>query len=185
VPATISLTYAGDSITQIPKSWMRQLSDRSLRNVGGTAIGGATTAKILSNVSHRDADVLVVMAGTNDVRFGYSSKTVKSNITSIAKKVGARHVVLSAIAPSDIVNYGKSHINRKVKGEALNRDLQGLAAERGWVFVDPWASIRRVGGGWSAKKQTYDGVHPTVVSSTRAKDRLQPAIHIAVEGSKP
>jgi hypothetical protein len=182
-PSKLTFTYAGDSLTAMDKSWMRQLKDPTMVNVGGTSIGGATSTRILERSSERDADVLVVMAGTNDLRYGYSTKSILKNIDKITKKVGARHVVIAAIAPSNITNYSKKHIDRRKQGEILNRDLQNHALTRGWMFVDPWAADRRLDGGWPSSR-TYDGVHPTVAMSKKVSVRMQQAIHIAAEGAK-
>ncbi|MBO9042234.1 GDSL-type esterase/lipase family protein [Curtobacterium flaccumfaciens] len=182
-PSKLTFTYAGDSLTAMDASWMRQLKDPTMANVGGTSIGGATSTRILERSSAHDADVLVVMAGTNDLRYGYSTKSILNNIDKITKKVGARHVVIAAIAPSNITNYSKKHIDRRKQGEILNRDLQNHALTRGWMFVDPWAADRRLDGGWPSSR-TYDGVHPTVAMSKKVSIRMQQAIHIAAEGAK-
>ncbi|WIE79604.1 SGNH/GDSL hydrolase family protein [Curtobacterium sp. MCSS17_016] len=182
-PSKLTFTYAGDSLTAMDASWMRQLKDPTIANVGGTSIGGATSTRILERSSAHDADVLVVMAGTNDLRYGYSTKSILNNIDKITKKVGARHVVIAAIAPSNITNYSKKHIDRRKQGEILNRDLQNHALTRGWMFVDPWAADRRLDGGWPSSR-TYDGVHPTVAMSKKVSVRMQQAIHIAAEGAK-
>ena len=181
-PSTISFTYAGDSLTAMDASWMRQLKDPALTNVGGTAIGGATSTRILTRSSSHDADVLVVMAGTNDLRYGYSTKSILRNIDQITKKVGADHVVIAAIAPSNITNYSKKHIDRRKQGEILNRDLQNHALTRGWMFVDPWAADRQLNGGWP-RSRTIDGVHPTVAMSKKVAVRMQQAIKIAYAGA--
>ncbi|TCL87362.1 lysophospholipase L1-like esterase [Curtobacterium sp. PhB142] len=182
-PSTISVTYAGDSLTAMDGSWMRQMNDKTLKNIGGTAIGGATTPRILTRSSAKDADVLVVMAGTNDLRYAYSSKSIQQNIGKIVTKIGARHVVIAAIAPSNITKYGKKRIDRRKQGEILNRDLQNYALTHGYLFVDPWAADRQLNGGWPSSR-TYDGVHPTVAMSKKVAVRMQQAIHIAVEGAK-
>lgn len=182
-PTTISVTYAGDSLTAMDGSWMRQLNDKTLTNIGGTAIGGATVPRILTNVSARDADVLVVMAGTNDIRYARSSTTITQNIGKVVHKVGARHVVIAAIAPSNVTKYGKKHIDRRKQGEILNRDLQNYALTNGYLFVDPWAADRQLNGGWPSNR-TIDGTHPTVAMSKKVSVRMQQAIHIAVEGAK-
>ncbi|MCA5924731.1 SGNH/GDSL hydrolase family protein [Curtobacterium oceanosedimentum] len=182
-PTALTYTYAGDSLTGMPASWMRQMNDPTLVSAGGVAIGGATSARILARSSPKEADVLVVMAGTNDLRYGYSTKSILLNIDKIAKNVGADHVVLAAIAPSNITKYSKKKIDRRKQGEILNRDLQNHALTRGWMFVDPWAADRRLDGGWPSSR-TVDGVHPTVGMSKKVSVRMQQAIHIAAEGAK-
>lgn len=182
-PGPITVTVAGDSLTQMKDSWALQLRDPAISMTGGVTIGGGTTTAILKAATPRDADVLVVMAGTNDLRYTYTSKQIQSRIVQIVQKVGARHVVIAAIAPSNITKYGKKkQLNRRASGAVLNRDLQGLAADHGWLFADPWASVRRLDGGWNQSK-TLDGVHPTVAVSKRAAQRMQAAIHIAANGA--
>ncbi|WP_220034244.1 SGNH/GDSL hydrolase family protein [Curtobacterium sp. MCSS17_008] len=160
------------------------MKDPSISTIGGVAINGATSTRILHGATKRDADVLVVMAGTNDLRYGYSSKSILKNIDGIARTVGADHVLIAAIAPSNITKYGSKRIDRRKQGEILNRDLQNHALTKGWMFVDPWAADRMLNGGWSWKRTT-DGVHPTTAMSAKVSVRMQQAIHLAAEGAKP
>lgn len=179
----ITLTFAGDSVTHRPHSWMRQLDDPTIRNVGGDAIDGAPTQEILDHARPVDADVLVVMAGVNDVRDGDAPAGIESRIVQIAQRVGARHVVLSAIPPSNRTDYGPHHIDRRVAGAELDRDLEQLAAEQGWEFVDPFSGSRAIDNAWAAGT-TVDGVHPTDAVSSVVRDRIQAAVHVAVAGSR-
>jgi lysophospholipase L1-like esterase len=178
-----TFTYAGDSTTAQGSSWLGQITAADLTNVGGVAVSGATSAAILAQVAPVTADVLVVMLGVNDVRLGKTRAEVKSNIADIVDIVGATRVLLCAIAPSDETDYGTSHLDRRTLGFALNRDLSQFAADNGWMFADPWSSIRLLSNGY-ASGATSDGVHPTPAASmTNTGPRMTVYIRQAHKGA--
>lgn len=160
-----TFTYAGDSTTAQGSSWLGNVTASDLTNVGGVAVSGATSGAIAAQVAPVDADVLVVMLGINDLRLGKTRAEVKANIASIVKTVGARRVLLCAIAPCDETDYGSDHLDRRTLGYALNRDLSQMAADNGWLFAEPWSSVRLLSNGY-ANGTTADGVHPTAATST-------------------
>jgi lysophospholipase L1-like esterase len=179
---TIKFAYAGDSLTSWDSSWLKQLDDPSLVNVGGFAKSGYTTAQVLEKIKRvPDADVLVIMLGTNDVRLGVPISTIKKNIDKIVAKVGAPHVLLSFIPPSDVTS--SKGINRRVQSAMLNRYFNHLAYHRGWAVDDPWTPARTTKNGWYSGKST-DKVHPTAAVSKVASDRLERYIRQAVEGTR-
>jgi lysophospholipase L1-like esterase len=158
---TIRIAVAGDSTTSQPESWRADLSARfRYRFVGGYVHYGYTSKQILARIVDAGADVLVVMVGVNDLRTGVPIATVLSNIRSIVARTHARHVIISAIVPSDIVDYGSHHLNRKLTGAELNAQLPAFAASHSWTFVDPDAAFRLADNGY-APGTTVEGVHPT------------------------
>jgi lysophospholipase L1-like esterase len=102
------------------------------------------------NVGEVEADVLVILAGTNDVNNGVPFEQSAGNLVRVVEKVGARKVLVSAIPPID-VQPGLS--------PRFNQQLQQFALSHGWVFVDPMAGVRE--GDRFAPGMTTDGVHPT------------------------
>lgn len=136
--------------------------------VGGWAKGGANLALMAANVQPVDADVLVIMAGTNDLgdRWGTPMESRLQSIRSIAAAVGAPRVILSAVAPMD------GHLPWVT---AHNTALRDLAATEGWTFVDPWEPITATNGNY-AEGATTDGVHPTWVAAQIIGDTLGSAI---------
>lgn len=187
----LTYTYAGDSITNPGNSWSytRFLQDGSISTPGGVGISGATSAEVLAAAGPQPADVLVVMVGTNDIRFGTNPKTVRDNVKAIISKVGAEHVVIAAVAPSNLTDYGSDHINRAVDNVVLNRTLSASASNNGWLFVDPWDNVRKMDGTWAAGRSQSDGVHPAVSTMSADGDavghRFDTYIRQAVQGSQP
>lgn len=153
----------GDSITDADSpdfaagdlgdaSWTRYVVDDGCAFAGGWAEWGATTALMAESVGPVDADVLVVLAGTNDVAFGIPFDDSAANLDRIVDVVGIEDVVVVSIPPMDALPAG---------AEAYNERLEGLAAERGWRFVDASAGLRTADGRF-AEGMGSDALHPSV-----------------------
>lgn len=191
----LTFTYAGDSITDPDNSWSwtRFVSevdpDLSVHPDGGVGISGATSAAIAAKVEPIHANVLVMLLGTNDVRLEKSRASTLDNLQSIATTVGASHTVLVATPPCSLTAYKTtddgSVINRATLGYALNRDLNELAEQEGWLFVDPWAGVRRMDNTWAPGAARPDDVHPTADTGASAGHKMATYIRQAVEGSRP
>lgn len=169
-PATpIRLAAIGDSITAFTDrvgtptgwSWVRSAATGRVVDAGGFRYWGDDTAQLLAGTRPVHADVIVVMAGTNDIGDGShpvpTARTLQ-NITAIFAKAGVRTKILSAVAPKNAAPALTS---------ALNARLRELAARSGWSFVDPWAGVRAPDGRW-VDGTTADGIHPTVWSGAAA-----------------
>jgi lysophospholipase L1-like esterase len=160
----------GDSITSAdsddfddaqigPSSWATFTDGDGVQVLGGWAHAGATTEDMLQGLADRPPaqgepagpDVLVIMAGNNDVDASVPFHDVAENLVAIAGRVHARRVVLSTIAPEDEVANAVT---------AFNTRLPDLAARQGWQFVDPMGSVGD-GSGHYAPGMSEDGVHPT------------------------
>lgn len=153
----------GDSTTSRASAWLPHV-DGTVQHVGGYAQPGFTSAEVLAHVTPVEADVTVIMLGTNDVADGLTTPSrtaTKNNLIAIAEQSGAHRVLLAAIAPCDEI----SELDRRTLGFALNRDLSQLAADHGWAFADPWSSVRLLSNGW-ASGASSDKVHPTDATST-------------------
>jgi lysophospholipase L1-like esterase len=186
--APVTYTFAGDSATQATNtwSWTKYVSTTRATSVGGVGRGGDTSATVAKRVTRQDADVLVVMVGIGDVRTGVGPSTVRKNISTIVGKVRARHVVVAAIPPCDVTDQAGNHVDRRAQGFVLNRSLQAYASSRGWGWVDPFSSVRRIDNGWVAGTGKGDGVHPSVATAKRyLGPRMTVAITQAVVGAKP
>lgn len=164
----VTFQAVGDSLTswegleldgrpRLDVSWIDAACCDGLLFLGGWARGGAESADMVANLPVVVADVLVILAGTNDVNHGLSQSVTVANITALGASTAGR-VVLVAIPPND------AHL---VAAASLNGALEALAGERSWVFVDPWRSFRDCGGAWVVGASP-DGVHPDRFSATRA-----------------
>jgi lysophospholipase L1-like esterase len=179
--STLSVLAVGDSITEANSpdfdsgdigsvSWAWYTSLAPVRVLGGWAHAGATTADMLVGVSELradstlpSADVLVLMAGSNDVDAGVPFADSADHLRAIVQDVGISRVVLSTIPPEDAVSDDV---------RAFNAQLPALARSEGWQLVDPMTGIRDDGGHY-ARGMTDDGVHPTA----RAARLIGQALH--------
>jgi lysophospholipase L1-like esterase len=163
-PATVdtplTFTVVGDSITAgslpiegtaVPgtRSWLPAALGPPLEFQGGWAVPGATTQDMRAGVVPSSADVVVVLAGTNDL-FRLPWEVTADDLRAIVATVGVPRVLLSAIPPFDV---------DPAQAQGLNRQLADLAAAQGWRYVDPWEGIS-VDGAY-APGTSADGVHPT------------------------
>ncbi|HKH08212.1 MAG TPA: SGNH/GDSL hydrolase family protein, partial [Agromyces sp.] len=154
----------GDSITDADStdfaagdfgaaSWATYVvDDDGFAFAGGWAEWGATTGLMADSVGSIEADVLVVLAGTNDVAFGIPFEDSAANLDRIIDVVGIEDVVVVSIPPMDASPAG---------AEAYNERLDDLAADRGWRFVDASAGLRTADGRFT-EGMSSDGLHPSV-----------------------
>lgn len=176
--ASTTRTFAvvGDSVTAANSpnidqgqagdaSWAFYADRDGLNLVGGWALGGATTAAMDDNVQKYDADVLVVLAGTNDTGQDVPFDTTADHLRSIVKKAGVGSVVVSSIPPRDADPDLPS---------AYNEKLQSLAKDEGWKFVDAAAALRD--GEHYKDGYTADGIHPTQEGAKALGSALREAI---------
>jgi lysophospholipase L1-like esterase len=177
--ATIVYAWAGDSLTSRGDSWLKaSWDDETLVSTGGFASSGYTSEQVLANITAQpDADVLVIMLGTNDVRYGVSPAETAANFDKIVAKVGAPHVLVTFVPPSNL------SLDRRVDHYVMNRVLTQHAAKRGWTIDDPWSHHRASTGAW-VDGTSSDGTHPTAATSQFVEDRMEVYIRQAVEGSR-
>jgi lysophospholipase L1-like esterase len=163
-PSTSTSTFAvvGDSITAGGEvisdarvggsaSWVPAAAETSgLTFVGGWAVPGATTEDARVSVVPADADVLVVMLGTNDVLRERPWEESAAALTGIAASAGERVVTVATIAPSDPMPDAR---------RAYNAQLAQLAVQQGWALVDPWTDVES--GDRFVAGTTTDGTHLT------------------------
>ncbi len=160
-PGDVVLAVVGDSLTAgtAPMAdgeitgtgtWVPAALGDPLVLGGGWAVPGATTADMRSGVTPVDGDVLLLMAGTNDISQGVDWEASRDNVLTIARTMRIDTIVVSAIPPFS---------PRPEASTAYNEQLRQVAIEQGWAFVDPWTAVAQ-DGDWVAGAST-DGVHPT------------------------
>jgi lysophospholipase L1-like esterase len=155
--ATVSVIAVGDSLAtgdghdsvpSDPGSWTMYLGDR-IDVVGGWRRDGANTQLMADNMADSRADLLVIMAGTNDIGQGLPLEATLDNLRRIRDKATVKAVVLAAIPPQ---------ADSPERVTSFNESIRNLATESGWTWVDPWASVRGASG-WT-EGSSIDGVHP-------------------------
>lgn len=173
----VSFAAVGDSVTEAdspnviaglvgPGSWIKYAAGDGVTYAGGWADGGARSESMAANVKPVKADVLVVLAGTNDFGNNVPFSESAANIITIVKTVGAKRVIVSATPPSD---------SMPAEGAAYNTELQAFAKGKGWTWVDATAKLR-------TKDNTYisgltlDGTHPTAEAARMIGESIRAAI---------
>ncbi|SDP55740.1 Lysophospholipase L1 [Klenkia soli] len=176
----LRVVVVGDSITEMScpdfdagvlarDSWTWWATGQGVHVLGGWAHAGATTEDMLAGVAAEppaDADVLVLMAGNNDIDWDVPTQQVLDQLVQIADAVGIPRVVLSAVAPED--GLGAETL-------AMDDALARLADEEGWQYVDPMGGIRDDDGDYR-DGATLDGVHPTEEASVAVGRALREAL---------
>lgn len=173
----VRLAAVGDSITDAdspdyaagalgPESWVSHTVGEEVAFVGGWARWGATSAEMAEGAGQVDADLLVVMAGTNDTGTGAPFAETARNITAIVQAIGADDVLLSGVPPIDAS-----------PGAAveLNEQLESLAQEQGWHWVDAGAAVRTAEDTF-APGMASDGLHPTERGAARLGEVIGAAV---------
>jgi len=180
--ADLSVVAVGDSITEAdsddfdhgdigPSSWAATVDGDGITVLGGWAHSGATTEDMVDGLDSlqprdADADVLVLMAGNNDIETGMPLAETEQNLVEIAQRAGPRRVLLSAIAPDD--GWGDQVL-------AMDTALQSLARAQGWEWVDPMTHVRAPDGQYRPGT-SEDGVHPDDQSAARIGEAIRAAL---------
>jgi hypothetical protein len=176
----ITFAVAGDSLTAWdnqtfpepegefdPITWTHWAIADGLELAGGYARAFATARDVADAMVPVDADVLVVMVGTNDTGVT-NTDAVLTSIDDIVGTAAVRAVVISAIPPDD--GFADEAL-------AFNEVLSSFASERRWTFVDPWDGMR-VEGRW-VTGLSDDGIHPNADAARDAAAVLGRAIREA------
>lgn len=180
-PARTSVAVVGDSITRgasadftaatiDPLTWEAQVLGEDRVFAGGWAVAGATTADMRAAVPVVDADVLIVLAGTNDVLTRVPFATSAGNIEAVVRIVGGDRVIVSAIPPIDL---------DPPAAVAYNEQLASFVRRRGWEWVPTPPTLSSAGT--FRPGLATDGVHPT----PEGAEILGEAIRRAVERPAP
>jgi lysophospholipase L1-like esterase len=162
----VSIAVVGDSITAVvtgfnegfgtgtysADSWLASTVDDDIVFAGGWAVAGARTLDMRNGVGPVSADLLVMLAGTNDVLREEDRQGSLENMVAIADTVGAENVLVLAIPP---INAAPERATQ------FNVDAKALAERHGWTWFDAAAGLRD--GGSFIAGLTTDGVHPTPV----------------------
>lgn len=177
----VQASAVGDSITEADSgdfdqgdigagSWANYADGQGMRVTGGWAHAGATTADMLAGVSndvatgaiHQPPALLVLMGGSNDIDEGVPIQTILDNLSAIARTLGAKRVIVSAVPPEAAV---QSTVDE------LNSRLPALASQEGWRYADPMVDVRAPDGSW-LPSMSEDGVHPTQRGAELIGERL-------------
>jgi lysophospholipase L1-like esterase len=184
------IVFFGNSITQ---SWKDMnptfFSDKSYVNRG---ISGQTTPQMLIrfriDVIDLHPDILILLAGTNDIAGNTGPTTLKAisdNIKSMAElaKTNGIKVIISSVLP--VYDYPwNPGLNPAEKIVTLNEMLKNYADQNEILYLDYFASMVDERNGLK-EEYTYDGVHPNEEGYNVMTNLVKKAIEKALSNSKP
>ena len=181
------VVFMGDSITE---EWSNLYADYfDTKGYINRGIGGQTTPQMLirfkPDVVDLEPDIVVILAGTNDIAGNTGPSNVKmitDNIFSMAELARAHQikVVLSSILPVFEYEWAKEIKDVPATIDSVNDELKKYVNDHGLVYLDYFSSMVDERKGLN-KDYTYDGVHPNqdgyILMSSLAQKVLSRLLH--------
>ena len=181
------VVFMGDSITE---EWSNLYPDYfDTKGYINRGIGGQTTPQMLirfkPDVIDLEPDIVVILAGTNDIAGNTGPSNVKmitDNIFSMAELARAHQikVVLSSILPVFEYEWAKEIKDVPATIDSVNDELKKYVNDHGLVYVDYFSPMVDQRKGLN-KDYTYDGVHPNqdgyILMSSLAEKVLSRLLH--------
>lgn len=162
----VTFAVVGDSITanhayprQVAQrivgqdSWVNFAQDSTTAFLGGWALGGATSGEMAAGLQPVSADVLVMIAGTNDIHASVGYATIGQNMLAIVGKSDVGRVLVSSVPPRN---------DFREPTARYNAWLHDFVLEQGWDWVDAARGLRAEQDPLSyGPGLSEDGVHPS------------------------
>ena len=181
------VVFMGDSITE---EWSNLYADYfDTEGYINRGIGGQTTPQMLirfkPDVIDLEPDIVVILAGTNDIAGNTGPSNVKmitDNIFSMAELARAHQikVVLSSILPVFEYEWAKEIKDVPATIDSVNDELKKYVNDHGLVYLDYFSPMVDQRKGLN-KDYTYDGVHPNqdgyILMSSLAQKVLSRLLH--------
>lgn len=186
-PGAPRIVFLGDSITQFwPLLWT--FPGQRYLNRG---IAGQTSAQILARFNQDvlgvSARVVVIQAGTNDLRFAIPPARTEANLAAMVSLAGAHGVgvVLCTLPPIQQFPVGDmpgsvapetddpAHIEDQVN--QVNAWVRSFARRDRLVLVDYYPALAGAVAGWAPGLST-DGIHPTLDGYRRMASLVDGAV---------
>ena len=181
------VVFMGDSITE---EWSNLYPDYfDTKGYINRGIGGQTTPQMLirfkPDVIDLEPDIVVILAGTNDIAGNTGPSNVKmitDNIFSMAELARAHQikVVLSSILPVFEYEWAKEIKDVPATIDSVNDELKKYVNDHGLVYLDYFSSMVDERKGMK-KDYSYDGVHPNqdgyILMSSLAQKVLSRLLH--------
>lgn len=177
------IVFIGNSITE---GWLTHSPDfftnESYINRG---ISGQTTPQMLlrfrQDVVQLEPNVVVILAGTNDIAGNTGSSTlemIQDNIASMCEIAEANgiDVLLCSVLP--VYDYPWSPgLQPAEKIKQLNQWIKEYASINEWMYIDYYSALVDERGGLPAK-YSGDGVHPTKAGYAVMEGILKEALDV-------
>ena len=181
------VVFMGDSITEEWSNLYAEYFDTE--GYINRGIGGQTTPQMLirfkPDVIDLEPDIVVILAGTNDIAGNTGPSNVKmitDNIFSMAELARAHQikVVLSSILPVFEYEWAKEIKDVPATIDSVNNELKKYANDHGLVYLNYFSLMVDQRRGLN-KDYTYDGVHPNqdgyILMSSLAEKVLSRLLH--------
>lgn len=164
-PSTVVLL--GDSLTE-EGDWAALLPDWPVANQGHSGFTSEELVPIAEAVAAHRPRLVLVLAGTNDIRDGHPPAWTEDNLVAIVDRFQAASpdtvVVLQTILP---------RADAPAEVAATNERILALAAERGLIVLDLHPAFDD-GAGGLRPEETRDGLHLSEAGYRRWVDLLEP-----------
>ena len=180
------VVFMGDSITE---EWSNLYPDYfDTKGYINRGIGGQTTPQMLirfkPDVIDLEPDIVVILAGTNDIAGNTGPSNVKmitDNIFSMAELARAHQIkVVLSILPVFEYEWAKEIKDVPATIDSLNDELKKYVNDHGLVYLDYFSPMVDERKGLN-KDYTYDGVHPNqdgyILMSSLAEKVLSRLLH--------
>lgn len=183
------VVFIGNSITQ---GWKEKHPDFFTQNPYiDRGISGQTTPQMLirfrQDVIALQPNVVVILAGTNDIAGNTGPSTLEmivDNIASMAEIAAANKikVVLCSVLPA--YNYPwRKGMEPNIRIPKLNEMIKAYATRKGFVYLDYFSAMNDGNNGMKAE-YTTDGVHCTSKGYDLMESMVQPAIQKALKNKQ-
>lgn len=183
------VVFMGNSITEGWKNSHPEFFNKNPYICRG--ISGQTTPQMLlrfrQDVINLNANVVVILAGTNDIAGNTGPSTpemIMDNIRSMAELATANNirVVLCSVLPALDYPWRKG-LEPNIKIPELNKMIKAYADEKRFTYLDYFGAMANEKNGMKAE-YTTDGVHCTSMGYDVMEAMVVPAINKALK-TKP
>ena len=165
---------SGDETSQYAYWLMKAHGDWDVVNQGVNAQRSDTiAARFDQDVVAQKADVVVIIAGVNDVYQGRSAQHVKDQLAAMYRR--AQDAGIKVVAGS-IIPYNTATPDQNARMHEINDWIRAQAqADPRIVFVDTRAAVAAPGKP-DLLASSPDGLHPDAAGYRRMADAIAPAI---------
>ena len=169
----------GDETSQYAYWIMQRHPEWQVMNRG---ISGQRSDEILARLPQElkrvKPDVVIILAGVNDVYQGRSAESVKSNLKKmyqLASKDGCKLVVCTILA------YNTADKNQRKQIIHVNEWIRVQAKTHGFIFCDTFRALSSLHGPFHLTNSP-DGMHPSVDDYKRMGNAITVALEKGIAG---
>jgi acyl-CoA thioesterase I len=174
---------AGNVQSQYAYWLMQAHADWRVLNRG---VNGERTDEIRArfgrDVAQAKPDVVVIIAGVNDVYQGRSAESTERELEAMYDAARAQKIPIVA---GSIIPYDSATPDENARMHAINAWIRGYAAKHAdTVFCDTRAAVAAAGAP-DRLISSPDGLHPSPDGYRRMADALEPAIRTILARAQP